>query len=84
MVIPITDDRPGWCLQRRLFGGPGQRDLQHQPDLVASFTFTAVADTVDDATEIGESVQLAFGELPTGGGRGLPGHGCGLDQRLCR
>ena len=67
VVIPITTTNQGGASSDRLFGGPGQRDLQQPRDHEDHHVHRRGSTTVDDATEIGESVRLAFGSsLPEG------------------
>ena len=71
VVIPITATDLGGATASDYSGVPAGVTF-NSGETSKSFTFTAAADTVDDASEIGESVQLAFGALPAGVAAGTP------------
>ena len=81
VVIPITTTNQNGASSGDYSGVPASVTF-NSLETTKIFRFTAVHDNVNDAIEIGESVQLAFGEsLPEGGDRGHPGDDCDLDQR---
>ena len=68
ITIPITKAEQGGASSADYSGVPGNVTF-NATETSATFTFTATEDTIDDD---GESVKLAFGNLPTGVTAGTP------------
>ena len=68
VTIPLTTANQGGATSADYSGVPANVEIG-SGSTSAAFTFTATADTIDDD---GESVDLAFGTLPTGVSAGTP------------
>ena len=71
VVVPVKVVHQGGATAGDYSGVPASVTF-NSGETAKSFTFAAVADSVDDAGEVGESVLLGFGALPAGVSEGSP------------